>query len=131
MSVSFESRAKIDITHVGSSRQHEEPDQNDNHIQYKSRNAPESPLRGSTWSMGRSPHPKICYPPEDEPKEGIEEGAHESKQIGEERNDLGDDESYDPCYGQDGSPRYPADHGVLPLMSGTFEDSEEDEPSRD
>ncbi len=46
------------------------------------------------------------------PEPPVEQGAHETEHIGEEGNDLCDDEREDPSNGNDTSPGRPADDSV-------------------
>lgn len=65
------------------------------------------------------------------PEPAVEQGAHETEHVGEEGDDLRDDERKDPSNGNDTSPGCPADDSVGVSVLGLLEQTEEDEARAD
>lgn len=79
-----------------------------------------------------SSHPDICDAPKDESEEGIKERRHKREQVGEERDDFGDDEGAQPGDCENANPDSPALDGMFGKMAFVaLEDPEDDEATRD
>ena len=118
-------------THISSHAQHEDPNDDDSNIQTEAPDPSEPPPLDPARAVVGIAHAQIGHAPEDEAEKGVEERAHQRQQVGKERNDLGDDERYDPRDGQDAGPRSPPDNGVVALVPGSFKDAEKEEASGD
>ena len=64
-------------TCVGSASQHEQSNQDDNHVQNKARDTSDTPFRDKSRAVISLSHPQVCGAPEDEAEKGIKERAHQ------------------------------------------------------
>ena len=116
---------------ISTRSQHEQPNCDQDHIHNGSRITPNPPRPPSIPPIVLRPHPEIRSPPENKPKEAIEQRTHKPKQVREERDDVCNDEGEDPEDGEDAGPDGPAEHGVVALVAGALEDAEEEEAGGD
>ena len=116
-------------THIGPRGQHEQPNQNNEYVHRKPKDAPRASSLNPTRSIVRIPHPHVGGTPEDEPKEAIEQAAHQAEEIGKKGDHLRNDECHYPQDREDAAPGRPSDDGMRALVACTFEDAEEDEAS--
>lgn len=118
-------------TYISPSPQHEDAEDDDEHIEREPPDASDTPPRHPPGSIVGLAHAKISHAPKDEAEEGVEQRTHQTQQVGEEGNDLGDDKGHDPGDGQDSRPRRPPDDRVVALVARALEDAEEHEAGRD
>jgi len=115
---------------VRSSGQEKQSDHAEDNVEKESEISPETACLPEVRAVCGLAHVEVCHAPEDEPEERVEQGAHQRQQIGEERNDFGDDECEDPEDGEDGCPCGPTNHGVVTHVACVVEEAEEDEACR-
>lgn len=117
-------------TNVGSWSQEEESDDDQENVEDETNPAPKTSCLVKIGAMIGSAHPNISHAPEDESKEGIEQRAHDGKQVREEGDHLRDDPGPNPEGSQDGRPRSPSDNGVVALVASAIKQAEENETRR-
>ena len=118
-------------TYVCSNCQSKDAKADDEDIHQKSNPATNASLLPETRTQISSSHSNVGNSPKNPAKEGIEEGTHKREQIGEEGNDLGDNQSSHPCESEDTCPRCPTNDRMVRLVARAFEDAEEDKTGGD
>ena len=89
---------------IGTCHQREEAEDEDEGIDGSANISSDAPTLPPAWAVVSIAHSEVRNAPVDPAEKAVEERAHEREQIGEERDDFGDDEGEDPCDGKDSSP---------------------------